>query len=76
MEYFYSGSGHRPYFEYRIQVPRCTDEMFMWCKNYEVTDRYFQRFHVEWGTSYEDRAYDIMQFEWKQAAIDFSLRWL
>lgn len=75
MEYFHCESGHRPYFSYRIQVPKVTDEMFQWCKQYDAEGKYFRRWHVEWGSVHQ-RQYDIAQFEWEQAAVDFSLRWL
>ena len=76
MEYFWTDGGHRPWFSYRITVPKCTDEMFVWCKNYNDEGQYFRRFHVEWASSKDNCDYDIVQFEWEQAAIDFSLRWL
>lgn len=73
MESFWSDSGHHPYFSYRIRVPKCTDEMYEWCLKYDTEGKHFRRFHVEWSSVY-DRDHDIMQFEWEEAAIMFSLK--
>lgn len=74
MEYFYSESGHRPYFQYRVRVPKCTDEMFWWCREYDVGNKYFCRFHVEWSHTKDGCDYDIVQFELEEAALMFALK--
>jgi hypothetical protein len=73
MNVFWSEGGHKPYFSHRIKVAECTNEMYVWCKNYEDEGRYFRRFHVEWKSVYGQRDYDIVQFEWEEAAIMFAL---
>ncbi len=73
MEYFHCEGGHRPYFSYRIRVPKCTEEMYDWCLNYDTEGKHFRRFHVEWASVHQ-RTYDIFQFEWEEAALMFSLR--
>lgn len=73
MEYFWSEGGHRPYFPHRIRVDKCTTEMYQWCENYSDEGKYFRRFHVEWRSVFPDREYEIVQFEWEQAALMFAL---
>lgn len=74
MEYFYSGGGNnRPYFSYRIKVPKVSDEMYEWCEAYDAQGRCFCRWHVEWADLYQ-KNYDIVQFEWEEAAIMFVLK--
>lgn len=74
MEYFYSGGGNnRPYFSYRIKIPKCTSEMYSWCDEYDAQGRCFRRWHVEWQ-SITQKNYDIVQFEWEEAAIMFLLK--
>ena len=74
MEYFWSQSGHRPRFKYRVQVPRCTTEMHLWCEAYDSQGQPFRRYHVEWKKVNPDREYEVVQFEWEQAAIMFALK--
>lgn len=75
MEKFYSGGGNNsPRFPYRIKVDRCTTEMYEWCEAYPVPGSgFFQRFHVEWGSS-NDKDYDVVQFEWEEPALMFALK--
>ena len=73
MEYFRSESGHRPYFSHRVSVSKCTDDMYEWCLQYDTEGKHFRRFHVEWAGVHQ-RDHDIVQFEWEQAALMFSLR--
>lgn len=74
MEYFWTdGGNNRPTFRFRIRVPRCTEEMFKWCEQYNDEGHYFRRFHVEWQSLHSSRDYEVVQFEWEQAAIMFAL---
>lgn len=75
MEKFYSGGGNNsPSFPYRIKVDEFTGEMYAWCEAYPVTGSgFFQRWHVEWST-FANRDYDVVQFEWEQPAIMFALK--
>jgi hypothetical protein len=74
MEYFWTdGGNNRPYFRYRIKVPECTAEMYRWCEQYDDEGEYFRRWHVEWKTVHPDKEYEVVQFEWEQAAIMFAL---
>lgn len=76
MEYFYSGGGNnRPYFSHRIKVPKCTEEMYLWCEFFDDEDKHFRRWHVEWKEIHRPRDYDIVQFEWADAALMFKLTW-
>ena len=76
MEYFWSDAGNnRPYFRYRIKVPKCTTEMYEWCEAFDDEGSYFRRFHVEWMSVHNDREYEIVQFEWDKAALMFKLTW-
>lgn len=76
MEYFWTdGGNNNPWFEHRIKIPKVTDEMYRWCEAYPTQGKCFCRWHVEWGRN-RQLEYDVIQFEWRQAAIDFSLRWL
>jgi hypothetical protein len=76
MEYFWSdGGNNKPYFPHRVKVPKCTEEMFMWCEFFDDEGKYFRRFHVEWNTVHPGREYDIVQFEWADAALMFKLTW-
>jgi hypothetical protein len=73
MENFYSGGGNnRPYFTYRFKVKRCTMEMYEWANAYPSNGP-FSRFHIEWNSVYKDRNYDVIQFEWSEAAKIFRL---
>lgn len=75
MEYFYSeGGNNRPYFSHRVKVPNCHTDMYKWCQDFSDEGRYFRRFHVEWASVY-NRDYDIVQFEWREAANMFLLTW-
>ena len=74
MEYFWCEGGHRPYFLYRVKVPKCTTEMYMWCKEYKDRNEYFHRFHVEWQTVHQDRNYDVIQFEREEPYLTFLLK--
>jgi hypothetical protein len=72
MEYFYSGGGNnRPYFTYRFKVKKCTTDMCRWAEAYPDSGP-FSRFHVEWGSVYS-RDYDVVQFEWSEAAKVFRI---
>lgn len=77
MEYFWSDAGNnRPYFRYRIKVPKCTTEMYEWCQAFDDEGKYFRRWHVEWNDSHHPKVnYDVVQFEWHEAAVMFKLRW-
>ncbi len=76
MEYFWSdGGNNRPYFSHRIRVPKCTTEMYEWCSAFDDEGAYFRRFHVEWMTVHNDRDYEVVQFEWVDAALMFKLTW-
>jgi hypothetical protein len=75
MEYFWSdGGNNRPVFRYRIKVPKCTSEMFKWCEGFDDEGKYFRRWHVEWK-KFGDKDYDVVQFEWYDAAVMFKLTW-
>lgn len=75
MEYFWSDGGNNsPYFKYRIKVNKCTTEAYKWCEAYDDGGVPFRRWHVEWKTVHKDAEYEVVQFEWEQAAIDFALR--
>ena len=75
MEYFWSdGGNNRPVFRYRIQVPKCTTEMYEWCEQFDHEGAYFRRWHVEWMDTHKPRDYEIVQFEWETAAILFALK--
>lgn len=74
MEYFYSEGGHRPYFSYRVRVPKCTEDMFQWCLDYNDEDKYFRRFHIEWKEVKDGADHDVVQFEWEEAALMFALK--
>lgn len=73
MEYFHAGGGGSPYFSHRIRVRDVPNEIFEWCNNYDDEGRHFRRWHVEWGTV-NIRDHDIIQFEWEQAALMFTLK--
>jgi hypothetical protein len=75
MEKFYSGGGNNsPRFPYRIKVDQCTAEMYEWCLEYPVTGSgSFKRFHIEWCPLY-NKDYDVVQFEWEEAALMFALK--
>lgn len=74
MEYFWSeGGNNSPWFSHRIEVKGVPDEMYEWCKNYNDEGRPFRRWHVEWGSN-RGRDYDVIQFEWEQAALMFALK--
>lgn len=73
MEYFHCEGGHRPYFSYRVRVPKCTDEMYEWGLKYDNEGKHFRRFHVEWAGVHQ-RDYDVVQFEWEEAALMFALK--
>ena len=77
MEYFHSSGGNnRPYFSYRIRVPKCTTDMYTWCDAFDAEGAYFRRFHVEWQYSPgQGPNYDVVQFEWREAANMFLLTW-
>jgi len=76
MEYFYSGGGNSsPYFSHRIKVAKCTSEMYEWCAAFDDEGKYFRRWHVEWKATHLPRDYDIVQFEWVDAALMFKLTW-
>ena len=73
MEYFYSGGGNnRPHFTYRFKVKPCTTEMYQWAEAYPEKGP-FSRFHIEWNSVYKDRDYDVVQFEWSEAAKVFRI---
>lgn len=75
MEYFWSeGGNNRPYFSHRVKVPKCDTDMYQWCQDFNDEGRYFRRFHVEWASVY-NRKYDVVQFEWSEAAVMFILTW-
>ncbi len=74
MEYFYSESGHRPYFSHRVRVQKCTVEMYEWCLKYDSQGKHFRRFHVEWKETKDGAEYDIVQFEWEEPALLFVLK--
>jgi hypothetical protein len=45
--------------------------MSLWALEYPSKGP-FTRYHVEWGTVY-DRDYDVIQFEWSEAAKIFRI---
>lgn len=74
MEYFYSGGGNnRPYFQHRYKVKNVNSEMHEWCNEYDSEGRPFRRWHVLWKER-EQAEYDVIQFEWEQAALLFALK--
>jgi hypothetical protein len=77
MEYFWSdGGNNRPYFRYRVKVPKCTTEMYEWCEAFDDEGVYFRRWHVEWKDVHgHGLNYDVVQFEWDKAAVMFKLTW-
>ena len=80
MKYFHSSGGNnKPYFAHRIKLTKIVSEAYDWCLEYPDQDRPFRRFHVEWD-HYQagqegHKGYEIIQFEWEEAAIMFTLRW-
>ena len=60
MEHFRSeGGDNRPYFKYRIKVPKFTGVMYEWCLDYDDQGCHFRRFHIEWKESYQKK-YDVV----------------
>lgn len=80
MKYFHAGAGANPRFAHRLKVKKVTNEMWTWCDEYDAgtgVDSDFRRWHVEFGERsfwVNDLGYDIIQFEWEQAALMFSLK--
>ena len=76
MEYFGSG---KPYFAHRIRLKSITTEAYEWCCDYPDDGQPFRRFHVEWDLQSlgndGHKGYEVVQFEWEEAAIMFKLRW-
>lgn len=76
MEYFWSDGGNNdPYFSHRIRIPKCTTEMYEWCSDFDDEGKYFRRWHVQWQANRPQRDYDVVQFEWREAANMFLLTW-
>ena len=75
MEYFRSGGGAPGRFPlpHRIRVDKVTDEMYEWCSAYDDEGRHFRRWCIEWSVV-NIRNYDIVHFEWEQAALMFALK--
>ena len=75
MEYFWSdGGNNRPYFRHRVKVDKCTSEMYKWCEEYDDQGVPFRRWHVEWRKIDVEREYEVVQFEWEEAALMFVLK--
>ena len=49
--------------------------MYEWCAAFDDAGSYFRRWHVEWQSMHPTRDYDIVQFEWVDAALMFKLTW-
>jgi hypothetical protein len=49
--------------------------MYEWCDDFDNEGAYFRRWHVEWKDIHRPRDYDIVQFEWREAANMFLLTW-
>jgi len=50
--------------------------MYEWCQAFDDEGKYFRRWHVEWNDSHHPKVnYDVVQFEWHEAAVMFKLRW-
>jgi hypothetical protein len=76
MEYFWSDGGNNdPYFSHRVKVPKCTADMYDWCTEFDDEGKYFRRWHVQWQANRPQRDYDVVQFEWREAANMFLLTW-
>ena len=73
MEYFSAGGVENPRFLHRIRVREVTDDMYEWCNTYDDECKDFRRWHIEWG-SVNIRNHDVIQFEWEQAALMFTLK--
>lgn len=80
MKYFHAGAGADPVFAHRLKVKKVTNEMWTWCDEYDAgtgVDSDFRRWHVEFsmnGSRIKHRDYDVVQFEWEQAALMFALK--
>jgi hypothetical protein len=73
MKYFWTdGGNNHPWFEYRVKVHKCTDEMYRWCEAYDDEGKYFRRWRIDYGRDNKD--YDVVHFEWEQAALMFALK--
>jgi len=76
MKYFWPGPGADPVLTHRFKVSLVTDEMWLWCEQYDSglsVDRDFRRWNIEFGQN-RGRDHDVIQFEWEQAAIMFALK--
>jgi hypothetical protein len=47
--------------------------MYTWCTEYNDQGRHFRRWHVEWK-EITKKNYDVLQFEWEEAALLFALK--
>jgi hypothetical protein len=76
MEYFWSDGGNNdPYFSHRVRIPKLTTEMYEWCSDFDDEGKHFRRWHVQWQVNRPQRDYDVVQFEWREAANMFLLTW-
>lgn len=76
MKYFHAGGGADPRLAHRFKIKNITNEMWNWCDQYNSgsnVDSDFRRWNVEFG-SVRGLDYDIVQFEWEQAALMFALK--
>ncbi len=48
--------------------------MYKWCLAYDNEGKHFRRFHVECKEIKDGADYDVVQFEWEEAALMFSLK--
>jgi hypothetical protein len=49
--------------------------MYEWCDAFDDEGKYFRRWHVEWRDTHKPRDYEVVQFEWREAANMFLLTW-
>jgi hypothetical protein len=70
MEYFWSdGGNNKPYFIYRLNVQKITEQMHNWCNKYPSKGP-FSRWHCIYNTGNFERD-NIIQFELKDAYLAF-----
>jgi hypothetical protein len=49
--------------------------MYEWCSDFDDEGKHFRRWHVQWQVNRPQRDYDVVQFEWREAANMFLLTW-
>jgi hypothetical protein len=67
VEHFYTyGGAQNPNFNYKIKVKEITNEMHVWCMNYDHQGR--------WAITYWNSKPCTIQFEYDEPAIMFALK--